>query len=351
MRTRFAEEYVKDFNATQAAIRAGYSPKTAASQGQRLLSFPTVKATIVKAQKKLLKASQASPGIVLKAWAEVAFLDAGELFDNRGKLRPIDQMPRAAQHALHLEVEELFENRGGRRKHIGRRYKLNLSSRMHAMKALVKYLLKSGPIRKIRGDDGNRESSSARTEMKGRGAFQRQRFVAEYLKDFNATQAAIRAGYSRKTAASQGQRLLITPTVGAAIAKAWAELLENYDISIERCRDALVEIALFDVGDCLDKKGSPVPIDRMPQKGRRALTKVRFDELFDSNEGKKTHIGPNYQISFPKRAAWNTLAEVLELLDPKGLEAFQRSFLEGLRSMRRAFLDSSSSPRSPTTSR
>ncbi len=34
---RFAEEYVVDHNATQAAIRAGYSPKTAYSQGQRLL--------------------------------------------------------------------------------------------------------------------------------------------------------------------------------------------------------------------------------------------------------------------------------------------------------------------------
>ncbi len=34
---RFAEEYVIDHNATQAAIRAGYSPKTAYSQGQRLL--------------------------------------------------------------------------------------------------------------------------------------------------------------------------------------------------------------------------------------------------------------------------------------------------------------------------
>ena len=34
---KFITEYTKDFNATQAAIRAGYSPKTAYSQGQRLL--------------------------------------------------------------------------------------------------------------------------------------------------------------------------------------------------------------------------------------------------------------------------------------------------------------------------
>jgi len=36
----------------------------------------------------------------------------------------------------------------------------------------------------------------------------KQRFVDEYLIDLNATQAAIRASYSQKTAASQGERLL-----------------------------------------------------------------------------------------------------------------------------------------------
>lgn len=35
---RFADEYIVDLNATQAAIRAGYSEKTARSQGQRLLT-------------------------------------------------------------------------------------------------------------------------------------------------------------------------------------------------------------------------------------------------------------------------------------------------------------------------
>ena len=40
--TRFAEEYLIDLNATQAALRAGYSPKTAYAQGARLLKHPDV---------------------------------------------------------------------------------------------------------------------------------------------------------------------------------------------------------------------------------------------------------------------------------------------------------------------
>ena len=43
------------------------------------------------------------------------------------------------------------------------------------------------------------------------------RFVDEYLKDLNATQAAIRAGYSKKTANAQAGRLLVNVSVQAAI--------------------------------------------------------------------------------------------------------------------------------------
>ena len=44
----FVEEYLKDLNATQAAIRAGYSAKTAESQGSRLLTNVKIKKAIIK---------------------------------------------------------------------------------------------------------------------------------------------------------------------------------------------------------------------------------------------------------------------------------------------------------------
>ncbi len=43
---RFCDEYLIDYNATQAAIRAGYSPKTAKQIGQRMLTFVDIKAYI-----------------------------------------------------------------------------------------------------------------------------------------------------------------------------------------------------------------------------------------------------------------------------------------------------------------
>ena len=48
-------------------------------------------------------------------------------------------------------------------------------------------------------------------------------FVKEYLQDLNATQAALRAGYSKRTARSQGQRLLTNVDIAEAIQKAMAE--------------------------------------------------------------------------------------------------------------------------------
>ena len=76
-----------------------------------------------------------------------------------------------------------------------------------------------------------------------------QRFVDEYLIDLNATQAAIRAGYSAKTAAVIGNENLIKPYIADAIAKAQAERSERTEISqdyviktivetIERCSQA-----------------------------------------------------------------------------------------------------------------
>ena len=51
MQALFAQEYVVDFNATKAAIRAGYSEKTARSQGQRLLTNVDIQAAVSEAIK------------------------------------------------------------------------------------------------------------------------------------------------------------------------------------------------------------------------------------------------------------------------------------------------------------
>lgn len=49
---RFCQEYLIDLNATQAAIRAGYAPRSAAARGSRLLCSPDIRAAIEAAMQE-----------------------------------------------------------------------------------------------------------------------------------------------------------------------------------------------------------------------------------------------------------------------------------------------------------
>ena len=67
----FCKEYVKDYNGTQAAIRAGYKESNAASQASRLLSNPEIIEEIKNQQKQLLEASCLTEEKVIKNLEEV----------------------------------------------------------------------------------------------------------------------------------------------------------------------------------------------------------------------------------------------------------------------------------------
>lgn len=80
-------------------------------------------------------------------------------------------------------------------------------------------------------------------------------FVEEYLIDLNATQAAIRAGYSVKTADVQGSRMLGIVKVQQAIAEEMAERSKRTGINQDRVVLELAKIALVKMTDIVDCKG------------------------------------------------------------------------------------------------
>lgn len=90
---RFVEEYVVDLNATQAAIRAGYSPKTAEQQGPRLLGNVRVAAAIEKAKAKVTAKTEITAERVLAELARIGFMDPRKLFTEGGNLRSIHDLP------------------------------------------------------------------------------------------------------------------------------------------------------------------------------------------------------------------------------------------------------------------
>jgi phage terminase small subunit len=102
---RFVEEYLVDLNATQAAIRAGYSKRTAHSQGPRLLEHVEVAAAIAEAQKKRSDRTEVTADRVLKELARIGFSDIRDIFDETGNLkRPEDWSDNAAAAVSSVEV-------------------------------------------------------------------------------------------------------------------------------------------------------------------------------------------------------------------------------------------------------
>jgi phage terminase small subunit len=108
-RRRFAEEYCVDFNATQAAIRAGYSAHTARAQGSRLLTRVDIQARI----EALMAGATRRAGITVERTqqeiARLAYGDRRKLYREDGSLKlPHELDDDAAALVQSLETEELF---------------------------------------------------------------------------------------------------------------------------------------------------------------------------------------------------------------------------------------------------
>lgn len=103
-----------------------------------------------------------------------------------------------------------------------------------------------------------REGSVA---MAGKLTVKQQCFVEEYLLDLNATQAAIRAGYSPKTACEQASRLLSNVKVSAAIDMAMAERSKRTGINQDRVLLELARIGFAKITDVVDPETAKIRPD------------------------------------------------------------------------------------------
>lgn len=136
----------------------------------------------------------------------------------------------------------------------------------------------------------------------------RTRFVKEYLLDPNATQAAIKAGYSEKTAKQAGSRLLKDPQVQAAIESTNAEVHEKLDITIERVREEIATLAFSNPQDFFRADGTPKPITELTRAQAACLAGMDVCELFSGNGEERSVAG------YLKKIKMASKLEALELL-------------------------------------
>lgn len=86
---RFVNEYLIDLNATQAAIRAGYSQATARQIGQKLLTKVDVQVEVKRQQEFRAEKSKISQERVLLEIARLAFNDPRKVIDEQGNIKPV----------------------------------------------------------------------------------------------------------------------------------------------------------------------------------------------------------------------------------------------------------------------
>lgn len=138
-------------------------------------------------------------------------------------------------------------------------------------------------------------------------------FIAEYLRDFNATQAAIRVGYSAKTARAIGSKLLTKVDIAAAIQAELSERAMGADEVLQR----LAEHARGDMGDFLsiDSMSFSLDLEKAKELGlTRLIKKVKDRVVMTSNkDGEETETHTLEVELYDAQSALVTLAKVHRL--------------------------------------
>ena len=139
-----------------------------------------------------------------------------------------------------------------------------------------------------------------------------QQFVAEYLVDLNATQAAIRAGYSPKTAGVQGFDLLKKPEIAAAIESLRNEHAKNTGLTVERVLTEAMRLAFFDIRKLTDAEGNPIPINQLDDDTAAAIQGLELATERSRDEDGSGTVVRKYKLA-DKNAALERLFKHLGL--------------------------------------
>lgn len=102
-------------------------------------------------------------------------------------------------------------------------------------------------------------------------------FVSEYMKDRNATQAAIRAGYNPKSADRMGWSLLKNPKVQEAISERVEAAENRSQVTVDRVLTELARIAFADITDIVSVEGGKVRVRDtrdLPPETRKAISEI-----------------------------------------------------------------------------
>lgn len=151
----FVLEYLKDFNAKQAAIRSGYNPDCAGTRGSHLLDRPEVQERIAESFKRVTSKVEVSVEFVLRELMNMANCNIQDAFNPDGTLKNIHDIPiPVAKSIASFNNEELFERDGKQMKKIGTLRKVTFWDKKGSIELLGKYLAMFVERQRHEGVDG-----------------------------------------------------------------------------------------------------------------------------------------------------------------------------------------------------
>ena len=132
---RFVEEYLIDLNATQAAIRAGYSPNTAEQTASRMLSFVKVQDAIEKALAERSRRTGINQDRVVQELAKIAFVKITDVVNDDCEILPdADEADLAAIESVKVKTIPTKNGETGIEREV------KLSSKLKALELLGNHL-------------------------------------------------------------------------------------------------------------------------------------------------------------------------------------------------------------------
>ena len=129
---RFIEEYLIDLNATQAAIRAGYSPDTAKAIGCENLTKPDIRAHIDRAMAERSKRTGVNADRVVQELAKIAFVNATEVIDPKTATVREDALPDDTAAIQSVKVKTFGED--------GLEREIKMADKLKALEMLGRHL-------------------------------------------------------------------------------------------------------------------------------------------------------------------------------------------------------------------
>lgn len=148
-------------------------------------------------------------------------------------------------------------------------------------------------------------------------------FCREYIVDLKAGPAAVRAGYSTRTAYSAGPRLLLEPEINQRINQLKQERIDQLGVDANYVLLRLVEIDQMDALDILNEDMAIKPVSDWPLVWRRYLSGFDLAEMFEGRGDEREMVGVLKKIKWPDKV------KNLELL---GKHVSVQAFKENVRS-------------------